>query len=135
MADKFTAAVRSRVMSRIRGANTAPERAVRRLVHGMGYRFRLHGRHLPGTPDIVLPRHRCVIFVHGCFWHGHQCGRKPASKTRTAYWSAKILRNRERDRRTLRAIRRSGWRAMVVWECETLVIEKLKRRLLRFLSD
>lgn len=133
MTDKFAPAVRSRVMSRIRGANTAPEIAVRSLVHQMGHRFRLHRRDLPGTPDLVFPRLRRIIFVHGCFWHGHDCGRKPSSKTRPNYWAAKIGRTRARDAKALRELRRLGWETLVVWECET-GSEPLVRRLRRFLA-
>lgn len=135
MADIFTPAVRSAIMSRIRGRDTAPEKTVRAMAHRMGYRFRLHRRDLPGTPDLVFPRLRRVVFVHGCFWHGHTCGRKPASKTRPDYWEAKITRNQARDTGALRKIRRQGWKPLVVWECETRDLARLQRKLKRFLDE
>ena len=100
--------------------DTAPELAVRRLLHRLGYRFRLHRRDLPGTPDVVLPGRRTVVFVHGCFWHGHEgCrgGRTP--KTNTAFWRDKIARNKERDARKEAELRAGGWDVVTVWECET----------------
>lgn len=106
-------------MRRIRKTDTKPEMIVRRMVHAMGYRYRLHGDRLPGTPDIVLPRHRKVIFVHGCFWHRHDCpdGRKlPRSKPE--YWGAKLERNRRRDGASIVRLREMGWDVLVVWECE-----------------
>ena len=106
-------------MRRIRKTDTKPEMIVRRLLHAMGYRYRLHDKRLPGHPDIVLPRHRKVIFVHGCFWHRHNCpdGRKlPTSKPE--YWGSKLERNRVRDARHIAELRELGWDVMVVWECE-----------------
>ena len=134
MVDRFTPAVRSRVMSRVRHFNTDPELKVRSLVHRLGYRFRLHRHDLPGRPDIVLPRLHRAIFVHGCFWHGHECGTKPASKTRVEYWSAKIQKNRERDSSALRQLKKLGWRTLVVWECELVHAERLEKRIGRWLS-
>ena len=116
-------------MSRIRGANTKPEIAVRSLLHRMGYRFRLHRRDLPGTPDIVLPARSAVVMVHGCFWHGHACKRSKMSKSRTDYWEPKIEANRRRDARVRRRLRRMGWKVVVVWECETKRLDKLSRKL------
>lgn len=121
-------------MSRIRGRNTRPELVVRRLVHAMGFRYRLHDPDLPGKPDLVLTRHRKIIEVRGCFWHKHSCryGRvKPA--TNAEFWEAKRSRTVERDRRNLRALRRDGWRVLIVWECQTRDLDKLKRRLEQFL--
>ncbi len=121
MVDVFDAAKRSWLMSRIRGTNTRPERLVRSLVHRLGFRFTLHGpwnRSLPGRPEIVLPRHRTVIFVHGCFWHGHPgCKTFRLPKSRRRWWQAKIARNRERDSTHEAALRALGWRVVVVWEC------------------
>src|SRR5690348_80348 len=98
MADRISPAARSRNMSRVRGKDTQPELRVRRLLHAAGYRFRLHRKDLPGRPDLVLPRHRVAIFVHGCFWHGHpDCKRATIPATRTEFWTSKINRNRERD--------------------------------------
>lgn len=106
-------------MARVKAANTSPEVAVRRLVHGLGYRFRLHRRNLPGTPDLVLPRHRTVVFVHGCFWHQHNCRRgrrQPA--TNQAYWIPKLARNVERDAAARNALEELGWRVLTIWECQ-----------------
>jgi DNA mismatch endonuclease, patch repair protein len=122
-------------MAAIRSKNTAPELIVRRLVHRLGYRFRLHVRRLPGTPDIVLPRHRKIIEVRGCFWHGHTCGRFRMPATRRRYWAAKFARNSERDRDSLRRLRKLGWRVLIVWECGVKSEANLQRRLLNFLSN
>src|SRR5690242_1071222 len=102
-------------MSQVRRENAEPERAARGLMHQMGLRFRIHVRDLPGTPDVVLPKYRCVVFVHGCFWHGHDCGTKPQSKTRAEYWSEKISRNKARDVRALKELRAVGWKPIVIW--------------------
>ena len=110
---------RSRVMSAIRGRDTTPERLVRSALHHHGLRFRLHVRGLPGCPDIVLPRYRTVILVHGCFWHRHiGCAKSTLPATNRAWWVAKLRRNRARDRRNIRGLRTAGWRVIVVWECE-----------------
>jgi DNA mismatch endonuclease (patch repair protein) len=108
---------RSAQMARIRSKDTKPEMIVRRALHSLGFRFRLHVRELPGCPDIVLPRHRTIIQVKGCFWHGHACrgGRVPRSNT--AYWIPKLIQNRERDRSNERKLRRLGWSVHSVWEC------------------
>lgn len=116
-------------MSRIKGANTKPEIAVRSLLHQMGYRFRLHRRDLPGTPDIVLPGRAAVVFVHGCFWHGHACKRTKMPKSRIGYWVEKIEGNRRRDAKKRRKLRALGWKVVVVWECELKKPEKLTERL------
>lgn len=121
-------------MSRIRKVDTKPEMLVRSAVHALGYRFRLHRRDLPGTPDLVLPRHRKVIFVHGCFWHRHDCrdGRKlPNSKPE--YWGPKLVRNAERDAAHLWALAEKGWDALVLWECELKNRERLTAALRDFL--
>ena len=127
---------RSELMRRVRGKDTTPERAVRRVAHALGYRFRLHRRDLPGTPDLVFPRLRRAIFVHGCFWHRHEgCVRTTTPKTRAAYWREKFEQNLRRDRRNLAALRRLGWRVLVVWECQTFERTELLARLSRFLDD
>lgn len=105
------------MMSRVRGRDTKPEMTVRRGLHALGFRFRLHGRNLPGTPDLIFPRHRAVIFVHGCFWHGHDCPLFRLPGTRTEFWDSKISRNRVRDAETVLALETSGWRVGTVWEC------------------
>ncbi len=117
MTDRISREARSRNMAAIRGKDTKPERVVRRLLHRRGYRFRLHDSSLPGKPDIVLPKWHAVIFVHGCFWHGHGCHlfRVPASNT--GFWVTKICGNIERDRIVLRKLQENGWRIAVVWEC------------------
>ncbi len=119
MADNLTPAQRRKTMAAIRGRDTAPERAVRSCVHRLGFRFRLHGRDLAGSPDLVLTKRRTVIFVHGCFWHGHRCRReRPRPKTNATYWRTKVERNQRRDAQVLRTLRNAGWRVLVVWECQ-----------------
>ena len=135
MADVMTPSQRSRCMSRIRGVDTKPEMVVRSMAHRMGYRFRLHRRDLPGRPDLVFPRTRKIVFVHGCFWHMHVChaGRvKP--KTNAEFWQTKRSGNVARDCVSIRLLRQSGWRVLIVWECETRKPEQLKRRLCAFLG-
>jgi len=117
MADIVTAEVRSRMMSGIRGTNTKPELMLRKGLHALGFRFRLHDRSLPGKPDIVLPRYKAVIFAHGCFWHGHDCHLFKLPSTRPEFWQAKIARNRAVDERTDAALTEAGWRQAIVWEC------------------
>lgn len=117
MIDVVDKRTRSRMMAGIKGKNTAPEILVRRLLHRAGFRFRLHVRELPGQPDLVLRRYRAVVFVHGCFWHGHSCHFFKWPSTHGAFWREKIRANRERDERNERALAASGWRVMVIWEC------------------
>jgi len=121
-------------MRAVKGRHTGPELTVRRALHRLGYRFRLHRRDLPGTPDIVLPAHAAAIFVHGCFWHGHRCrkGRLPTSNV--AFWSAKIARNRARDAAARAALRRQGWHCLTIWQCHTRDCDRLDDVLLSFLS-
>jgi DNA mismatch endonuclease (patch repair protein) len=122
-------------MRRIRKKDSKPELIVRRLVHGMGFRYRLHGNGLPGTPDIVLPRHRKVILVHGCFWHRHECSdgmKLPRSKPE--YWGPKLERNRRRDESNLAKLGALGWDVLVVWECEVRSDPQLARRIEHFLG-
>ena len=116
MADPHTSGTRSYNMSRIRGRDTKPELVVRRMLHAAGFRFRLHRRDLPGTPDIVLRRHRAVVFVNGCFWHWHGCPLCRLPATRTEFWQTKLLRNVERDAGNIAALRQN-WRVCTVWEC------------------
>src|SRR5690242_12106369 len=119
MVDKLTSARRSWNMSRIRGKNTQPEIAVRKLLHRLGYRFRLHTRNLPGRPDIVLPKFKTVIFVHGCFWHGHKgCRYFVVPKSRTEWWVSKIKRNKELDEINAAKLREMGWRVVEIYECQ-----------------
>jgi DNA mismatch endonuclease (patch repair protein) len=112
-------AMRSAIMRSVRQKDTLPELQVRRLVHSMGFRFRLHRKDLPGTPDLVFPRHKKVIFVHGCFWHSHYgCKRATVPQTRNDFWTAKFARNRERDEKAVAALSLQGWKSLVIWECE-----------------
>jgi DNA mismatch endonuclease (patch repair protein) len=128
--DRLTPAARSRNMSRVKGANTSPELTVRRLLHRMGFRFRLHSRRLPGTPDIVLRKHRTVIFVNGCFWHRHSgCRRASVPATNIERWRNKFARTVQRDAEALASLQSAGWRSLVVWECELRDLEALERRL------
>jgi DNA mismatch endonuclease (patch repair protein) len=121
MADVFTPEKRSELMSRIRGGNTRPELVVRSMLHRMGYRFTVNGplnRNLPGRPDLVLPRYRTVVFVHGCFWHGHEdCRDFRLPATRREWWTAKIEGNRARDARVEAALRAMGWHVITIWAC------------------
>lgn len=131
--DRITPEERSALMSLVRGTHTGPEMAVRRLLHGLGLRFRLHRRDLPGRPDIVLPGRKAVVFVHGCFWHRHpNCKRATTPASNRDYWFKKFQRNTERDEEAKRALKRLKWRVLVVWECELKKPEKLLRRLRRF---
>lgn len=123
-------------MARVKGRDTAPEKIVRSLVHKLGFRFRLHVRAISGTPDIVLPRHRKVIFVHGCFWHGHKrCLRSKRPVTRQRFWNRKLDSNIERDERIRRTLRRAGWDVLTIWECEIRAPDKLLKTLERFLAE
>lgn len=115
--DVVDPATRSRMMAGIKAENTGPELAVRRALHALGFRFRLHSRNLPGKPDIVLPRWKAVIFVHGCFWHGHDCSLFKLPSTRRDFWKAKLERNMERDREVTAILEATGWRILNVWEC------------------
>jgi DNA mismatch endonuclease, patch repair protein len=117
MVDIVDSATRSRMMSGIRGRNTKPEVLIRSLLHREGFRFRLHVRELPGKPDIVFSRHHAVVFVHGCFWHGHDCPLFRLPSTRSDFWREKIARNRANDHRALTSLAAAGWRVAVVWEC------------------
>lgn len=117
MVDTVSTAVRSRMMSGIRSTNTKPEMILRKGLHRLGFRFRLHDRRLPGSPDLVLPKYRAALFAHGCFWHGHDCHLFRLPSTRTDFWLAKINRNREVDARTQALLRNQAWRVGVVWEC------------------
>ena len=117
--DKLTKEKRSWNMSRIRAKNTKPEMSVRSILHRMGYRFRIHPEGLPGKPDIVLPKYHTIIFVHGCFWHGHEeCKDFAPPKTRTEWWLNKINRNKKKDIDDVTQLEKLGWKVIVVWECE-----------------
>jgi DNA mismatch endonuclease, patch repair protein len=137
MADKLTPERRSENMRRIKSAGTKPELAVRRVVHYLGYRYRLHRKDLPGKPDLVFGPRRKVVFVHGCFWHGHDdpaCLDGRAPRSNEAYWLPKLARNKERDAASIATLEAAGWRVLVIWECEVGNIEALKARIVGFLG-
>src|SRR4051812_19262745 len=133
--DTRTTEQRSRIMAAVPQRHSRPELAIRRALHAAGYRYRLHARNLPGTPDIVFPARKKVVFVHGCFWHGHRCSKGRLPKSREDYWHTKITTNKKRDRRTERALRRIGWRSLVVWQCEVKEPITLLQRMRRFLAS
>ncbi|GAC1634438.1 MAG: very short patch repair endonuclease [Candidatus Acidiferrum sp.] len=133
--DNLSPDKRSKQMSLVRSKDTKPEMAVRRLVHRLGYRYRLHRTDLPGKPDLVFPSQKKIIFVHGCFWHAHECrlGRMPKSRLR--YWRRKIRRNNDRDTLTLRRLRGMRWRCLVLWECQLRDLGMVSKRIDRFLRE
>ena len=136
MSDVFTKPERSRIMSRVKGRDTRPELAVRSMLHRMGCRFRLHVRTLPGVPDIVMPRRRKIVFVHGCFWHGHEnCRRAGRPSSNTEFWKRKLDGNLARDREQIAALAESGWSVLVVWECEIKNGEALREKLKGFVEE
>jgi DNA mismatch endonuclease, patch repair protein len=127
--------LRSRIMRAVKGCDTAPELAVRRIAHAMGFRYRLHRKDLPGNPDLVFPRLRKAVFVHGCFWHGHDCARGARVPVHNRpYWRRKIARNMERDKASAKSLKALGWSVGVIWECRTRDEPALKRRLARMLQ-
>lgn len=133
MADTLSSPERSKLMSRVRNKNTGPELAVRKALHAAGFRFRLHGKDLPGRPDIVLPRYRTAVFVHGCFWHGHACRRGALPQDNAEFWSEKINRNRARDAAVREALALAGWSVETIWQCELKqglgpLFERLRQR-------
>ncbi|WP_181299123.1 very short patch repair endonuclease [Pseudomonas sp. Q2-TVG4-2] len=135
MVDTISADERSRIMSLVKGKNTRPEMLVRRLVHGAGFRYRLHDAKLPGKPDLVFSRKRKVIFVHGCFWHRHGgCALARTPKSNKEFWLAKLDGNKARDEVNLRKLHDAGWETLVVWECELRKLDALERRLRAFLT-
>jgi DNA mismatch endonuclease, patch repair protein len=132
--DRLSQASRSSLMSRVRTKGTAPELIVRSALHRLGYRYRLHRKDLPGCPDLVFPSRRKVIFVHGCFWHGHSCPRGKRPKTNTEFWNKKLIANKERDKSSLKALKILGWDTFVAWECEIRDDQDFIRRLTKFLN-
>jgi DNA mismatch endonuclease (patch repair protein) len=137
MADRLTPDERSKLMGLVRSRDTSPERAVRKLATALGYRYRLHSKKLPGSPDLVFPSLKKVVFVHGCFWHRHNCRRgRSMPATRVDFWTEKFTRNVQRDMQVRRALRRDGWRSLVLWECRLTprALERTAERLKRFLS-
>ena len=126
---------RSRNMSAIKSKNTKPEIKVRKILHSMGYRFRLHSKDLPGSPDIVLPKYKTVIFVHGCFWHRHEnCKYASTPKTRKEFWENKFNANKIRDQKKLKEIKNLGWKFIIIWECEARNIQSIEEKIKRFLN-
>lgn len=135
MTDVFPSEKRSWIMSQVREKNTSPELKVRSLIHRLGFRFRLHRKDLPGTPDLVFPSRKKVIFVHGCFWHGHDCARgHRVPKTNSEYWIEKIHRNTVRDVKHQADLKALGWNVMVIWECEIRTPEIVSRKIFHFLQ-
>ena len=132
--DTLTREMRSKQMSLVRSKNTKPELLLRRFVFDLGYRYRIHNKDLPGKPDMVFSSRKEIIFMHGCYWHGHTCRLGRIPKSRVAYWIGKTAGNRDRDKLTLRRLRGMGWRCLVIWECELRDHEALKTRLTRFLD-
>jgi len=133
---KETSEARSRIMRAVKSRDTAPEMVVRRLAHGMGYRFRVCRKDLPGCPDIVFPRLRKVVLVHGCFWHGHDCARGArVPKGNRSYWLKKVGGNRSRDEKNLARLAEAGWKSLVIWECATRDEGRLRRQVGKFLAD
>ena len=133
--DTLTPAQRSERMSRVRGRDTMPEMIVRRMLHRLGYRYRLHRKDLPGKPDIVFPGRKKVVFVHGCYWHGHGCRIGKPSKSNVEFWTAKIDTNRARDSRNEAELRARGWDVLVVWQCELQDTVALEATLVSFLGS
>lgn len=136
--DHLTPERRSENMRRIKSHSTKPEMVVRRLVHGLGFRYRLHRKELPGKPDLVFRPKRKVIFVHGCFWHGHEregCVDARRPKSNRGYWNPKLARNKKRDAERIVELKKLGWKTLTIWECETQGISLLEKRLQKFLCD
>mgnify|MGYP000467610668 CR=1 FL=1 len=134
MADRISKAKRSEIMARVKQKNTKPEIAVRSLLHKMGYRFRLHRKDLPGKPDITLSKYKAIIFVHGCFWHGHNCRKGTLPRTHKVFWRQKIQGNQKRDRVNIIKLQDLDFRVMVVWECEIINRNSLSQRFNDFLK-
>lgn len=134
MPDHVSAERRSHIMASVGTKNTKPEMIVRRTLHRLGYRFRLHRMDLPGKPDIVFPSRRKVIFVHGCYWHGHECRWGQLPKTKLEYWGPKIGVNRERDARNVAALESAGWSSHIVWQCELRSLPEAVERIVDFLD-
>lgn len=134
--DNLSSAERSEQMSKVRSTNSKPEMFVRAMVHGMGYRYRLHRADLPGKPDLVFPGRVKVIFVHGCFWHRHgeKCPLTRMPKSRVEFWSEKLGKNRIRDEKNIRALRAAGWGVLILWECELRKPDLVRKRIERFLG-
>lgn len=129
MTDIVDSQTRSRMMAGIKNSNTKPEMLIRKALHGMGFRYRLHDKKLPGKPDLVLPRYNAVIQIHGCFWHAHNCPLFKLPKTRTEFWQEKITGNQIRDRKNIEKLMVQGWRVLIWWECNTRKQEEFETAL------
>lgn len=134
MADRVSKETRSAIMASVKSKNTKPEIALRSALHKLGYRFRLHRRDLPGSPDLVFPSRKKAIFVHGCFWHGHGCRWGKLPKSRLEYWGPKIAANKKRDRNKARLLRQYGWEAKTVWACQLRIENKTLNKIAEFLG-
>ncbi len=135
MADTRTQEQRRRIMQSVGTKDTGPELVVRRLLHRLGYRYRLHPKQLPGRPDIVLPGRKKAVFVHGCFWHGHECQKGRAPKSKLDYWGPKLAANRERDARKEAELRALGWDVATIWQCQTADRQAIEKSLVSFLGQ
>ncbi|RMB08107.1 very short patch repair endonuclease [Eilatimonas milleporae] len=136
MTDHVTRAKRRAIMQAVRSKNTGPELIVRRAAHGLGLRFRLHRKDLPGTPDLVFPKRRTVIFVHGCYWHRHKgCSKATMPKTNVEFWRDKFERNVARDEQITKALEAAGWRVAVIWQCQAKTIDKARLHLQKIFSN
>ncbi len=134
--DTLTQTQRSLRMALIRNRDTEPEHVVRRLIHGLGYRYRLHDRKLPGCPDLVFKQRYKIIFVHGCFWHRHpRCKLARLPKSKLGFWVPKLEANRDRDKKVLRKLRHDGWKVLVIWECQLADLQKIGTRVREFLGS
>ena len=132
--DTRSSAQRRRIMQAVKTKDTTPEMTVRRLLHSIGYRYRLHRKDLPGKPDVVFPGRKKIVFVHGCFWHGHSCAKGRPPKSRHEYWQPKLANNVERDRTKQEQLESLGWKVLVVWQCETKERTRLESKLRAFLD-
>lgn len=135
MIDHVSKEKRSEIMKRIRGKDTAPELIVRKLIYSLGYRYRLHGQKLPGKPDIVFAGKKKVIFVHGCFWHGHNCKKGKPPKSNLDYWLPKLKENRRRDTLNQKLIRSAGWEVLIIWQCQIHDAITLEKAIINFLEN
>ena len=133
--DHVSPAIRSKIMAAVKSADTGPEMLIRRALHRLGYRYGLHRNDLPGKPDLVFRSRRKVVFVHGCFWHGHNCKKGRLPKTRIEFWTEKISKNRARDRRSVRELRKYGWSSITIWQCQTRSQQKIVDKIVRFLES
>jgi DNA mismatch endonuclease (patch repair protein) len=133
--DRLSTGTRSALMARVKTKNTAPELRLRSLLHSLGYRYRLHRKDLPGSPDLVFAARKKVIFVHGCFWHSHHCPRGKAPTSNREFWNTKLAKNKQRDSANVIALRKLGWKVKIVWECQMNSDEKLIRKLIQFLEQ